>query len=56
MEVTEESLQSMVSHGKEELVPDKYVQSEDELLEKANLIKLNNSFMEVFLNNFITQI
>jgi GMP synthase-like glutamine amidotransferase len=49
-EVTENSVKEMTKHGKSELVKNKYVQSETEILKEKRLIKGNNEIMFKLLN------
>jgi GMP synthase-like glutamine amidotransferase len=54
LEVTEQSLKEMVKYGGGELIPGKYVQSENEILAQTMFIEVNNKKMFGildFLNN-----
>lgn len=50
LEVTEESMQQMVLHGKEELTKSSFVQTEGEILTSTEYIAQNNALMFQLLN------
>jgi GMP synthase (glutamine-hydrolysing) len=50
LEVTRESLNEMVKNGRQELVPDRYVQSENEILGNTAHISKNNNYMAKILD------
>jgi GMP synthase-like glutamine amidotransferase len=51
LEVTAESIRGMTEHGRQELIPDKYVQSEQEILSETKWIKRNNTIMFSILDH-----
>lgn len=50
-EVTMDSIKEMVYYGGDELIPDKYVQSAKEIIDKSFLTERNNEFMFKLLEN-----
>jgi len=53
-EVTEESIKSMIKHGRHELKNEKYIQSEKEILSLIKNVELNNKTMFQILDNLAT--
>jgi len=53
-EVTQESLNEMVKHGKEELTDGKYIQSAEEILAHQQLIPQNNDLMFTILDRLVS--
>ncbi len=53
LEVTRESLNEMVKNGRQELVPDRYIQSENEILGNTVHIPKNNNYMTKVLNRLM---
>jgi GMP synthase-like glutamine amidotransferase len=52
LEVTADSLSQMLTFGKEELIPGKYIQTEAEIKAQSALIATNNQHMYALLNHF----
>ncbi|GET22112.1 type 1 glutamine amidotransferase [Prolixibacter denitrificans] len=55
-EVTPESLNEMVKHGKEELTDGKYIQSAEEILAHQQLIPQNNDLMFTILDRLVSNV
>jgi GMP synthase (glutamine-hydrolysing) len=55
-EVTENSLKEMVKHGKSELIKNKFIQSEKEILEEKSYIRKNNEIMFKLLEQITAKI
>jgi len=55
LEVTAESVQKMVHHGKHELIPTKYIQTENTILETSQFLTANNQKMAQILNVLFAQ-
>jgi GMP synthase-like glutamine amidotransferase len=51
-EIMEENLKEMIFYGKNELITEKYIQSEQEILDQSSLIKENNNLMNKLLYSF----
>ena len=53
LEFTSDSLKELIKNGREELVKDKFVQTEEELLEKPELLNKTNSMLFQILDNIV---
>jgi GMP synthase-like glutamine amidotransferase len=52
-EVTAESLKAMIEHGRHELIPGNYIQTEDQILSGMGFIASNNRTMYQILENLV---
>ncbi len=52
LEFTEESLKRLINFGREELVKDKYVQTEHEILQNLNICNVANNYLFQMLDRF----
>lgn len=53
LEVMEESVRAMVQHGEDELVPGKYIQPAEEILQGIKNVTRGNELMQIVLENFL---
>jgi GMP synthase-like glutamine amidotransferase len=53
LEFTEDSFKELIKNGKDELIKDKYVQTEQEILRNLNLLRTTNSFLYRILDYLI---
>ncbi|MFZ0453063.1 MAG: type 1 glutamine amidotransferase [Ignavibacteriaceae bacterium] len=53
LEFTSDSLKELIKNGREELVKDQYVQTEEEILKNLALLDTTNNFLFQILNNIV---
>lgn len=56
LEVTPYSLANMIDNGKDELRESQYIQSESEILQNSDNIKVCNNTLKTILDNLVTQL
>ena len=55
LETTPESLQNLIDNCRSELVPEEFIQPEEEIVRKGLLCKTTNSYLEIILDKLTTK-
>ncbi|MEJ2614809.1 MAG: type 1 glutamine amidotransferase [Ignavibacteriaceae bacterium] len=53
LEFTGDSLKELIEHGRDELVKDQYVQTENEILDNPDLFNITNNYLFQILDNIV---